>query len=508
MAAKGLVLVILAVDLGVLLPALDSTIVGTAMPTVIGSLGGLRIYSWVFSAYLVTYTTSMPVFGKLSDLYGRKRCYLIGIALFVLGSALCGLAGSMEQLIAFRALQGIGGGGLLAIALTIFGDIFSPTERGRMQGYLAGVWGFAALVGPVTGGFIVDHWGWPWVFYVNLPLGALAAGMIAVGLQEGARPRRPVPIDYGGTMTLTAGIVCLLLALLRLAGNPPQSVPLFLVAGLLLGAFLAIEARTVEPILPLTLFRNRSFTVSGLCGFFSGAAMFGVTTFLPLFVQAILGGSPTQAGLMLMPGSLGWTTGSTIGGRLLNRLGYRTLTVFGMGSMTAGYLFLSRLDAGSSFGAVIWASTLVGLGMGFISIAIITTTQNRVEASHRGIATALVLFFRMIGASVGIGGLGAVLTAVLTRHLTTLPSLGQAGGRPVVGPGLDPQVLLSPLGRGQLPAEAVAALRGVLGEAVRAAFSVGLLIALAGLCASAFMPRATPVEDAGKGPGPSGAGAG
>lgn len=494
-------MIILAVDLGVLLAALDSTIVGTAMPTVIASLGGLDIYSWVFSAYLLTYTISMPIFGKLSDLYGRKGFYLLGIGIFLLGSALCGLSRSMEQLIAFRALQGIGGGGLFAIALTIFGDIFPPVERGRMQGYLSAVWGFSSLVGPLSGGFIVDHLGWRWVFYVNLPIGLLATTMIIVGYHEPVVERGRPSIDYLGAATLSAGIASLLFGTLLVGRGhawSSQEVLSFVAASaFLLLLFLYVEAHTSEPLLPLAIFKNRTFSVTSICSFLAGMGMFGAVTFLPLFVQGVIGGSATNAGVVLTPMSLGWVTGSTGGGRLVNRLGYRQLGVTGMGLMTAGFFLLSRQGSQSALGSVIIDGLIIGLGMGFITITIITAVQNRTEAAHRGIATSSVLFFRMIGATVGVAVLGTVLSSQLESNLrvTANPGPGVQGAPVTMVRSIDPRILLTPIGRSTLAPEALALMREGLARSLRLVFLLGFGIAAAGALASAFLPPSTPLKD-------------
>src|SRR5574342_1109603 len=344
-------LVVIAVDMAMGLAALDNTIIGTAMPTVVASLGGLSLFSWVFSMYPPTSTAALPIFGRLSDRFGRRNLFVVAVWIFTGASALCGLATSMVFLISARALQGIGAGGTFALSQAVFGEVFPPHERGRMQGYLAAVWGISALVGPLIGGLIVMYLGWRWAFFVNVPVGAAANYMLVVGLtgltSRGSRRR----IDYAGAACLVVSIVSLMLGL-REIGKPGHFIGTGALAGLAVWltftvAFLIVESRVPEPILPLTLFWSRTFLTPTVCLFLSGVAMFGAISFIPLFVQGVLGGTAVQAGSVLTPISLSWVMGSTLGGRVLNRLGYRTLAIAGMVSLTSGYILFTRLGVGS-----------------------------------------------------------------------------------------------------------------------------------------------------------------
>ncbi len=473
---KGLV--VLAVCLGMLLAALDATIVGTAMPTVVASLGGLPLYAWVFSIYMLAATTSMPLFGKLSDLYGRRRLFLTAIGIFTAGSALCGAAGAMPQLIAARAVQGLGAGGIFSLAQAIFGDLFSPAERGRMQGYLASVWGLSSIVGPLIGGLIVDTLGWRWTFYVNIPVGAAAAAMIHRGLTGAFARGSRRPLDVPGALTLTGAILALLLAALRLGETgtwsaPGTLLPLALFA-LLGGMLLYIERHAPEPILPLRLFESRAFSASILAATLSGVGMFGAISFLPLFVQGVLGGSAIAAGSVLTPMSLGWSSGSTLGGRLVNRAGYRVLALAGSSCMAGAYLRLAGLDERASLPGIIGTVFVLGLGMGFVTVTTVVAVQNAVGREDLGIATTAPFFFRNIGATVGV----AVMGAILTRHL------GAGGAGALLR--LEPALAL----------RAFEALRGTLGAALSAAFSVGLAACVLGLAASALLPSTSPTRGA------------
>src|SRR5947209_19524861 len=292
MTKQAKILVTLGLMLGTALAALDTTIVGTALPSIVGKLGGITLYSWVFSAYLLTSTSTVPIYGKLADLYGRKPIFLFGTALFLIGSVACGSAQTMEQLIVFRAIQGLGAGAVLPIVLTIIGDIFALEERARMQGFFSGVWGLSSIVGPAVGGLIVDHFSWRWVFYINIPFGLLSAFLLIVSFKEHVE-RKKRRLDYAGTFALTGAIVALLFALLQggttWAWDSLPSIGLFATAIVLTTLFLWVERRAAEPILPLTLFDNRIIAIASIGGVVLGIVMFGVTSYVPLFVQGVNG---------------------------------------------------------------------------------------------------------------------------------------------------------------------------------------------------------------------------
>jgi len=326
MTKRAKIVITIALMLGMSLASLDITIVGTALPSIVGKLGGITLYSWVFSVYLLTSTTTVPIYGKLADLYGRKPIFLLGSGLFILGSIACGTAQTMVQLIIFRAIQGLGAGAVLPIVLTIIGDIFALQERARVQGLFSAIWGLSSLIGPALGGLIVDHFSWRWVFYINIPFGLLSIVLLMISLKEQVE-RKKHHLDYIGTLTLTTSVAALLFAVLQggttWAWDSLPSLALFIAAIVFLAVFLWQEQRTGEPILPLTLFKNRIIAISSIGGLILGILMFGITSFIPLFVQGVQGGTATNAGLTLTPFLLAWPIAATLSGRIVIRYGYR-----------------------------------------------------------------------------------------------------------------------------------------------------------------------------------------
>ncbi len=473
------------------LAALDSTIVGTAMPTVIGDLGGLALYPWVFSAYLLASTTTVPIYGKLADLFGRKPVLLVGIGLFLAGSALCGASQSMVQLIAFRAVQGLGAGAVLPITTTIVADIYTPERRARIQGWFSGVWGVSSVVGPALGGLIVQFASWHWVFYVNVPIGLVAVAILVVALHEQVA-RRKRSIDYAGAVLMSAAVTSLLLALLQGGQSLPwKSFPiigLFVLSMVFLLAFAWQELHVPEPMLPFSLFRQRIIAVSSLAGVLSGTVMFGLTSYVPLFVQGVQGLSPTSAGAALAPMSFGWPVGSIVGGRLILRLGYRVSAISGLVFITLGAgLVRLLLVAGSPTVIIGLFMAIIGLGLGFSSLAFLLAVQNAVPWSSRGTATASVQFFRTIGGAVGVAVMGAVLTNSMA------PALAAAGigfsGPARRSPPTGANVLLDHAARLRLPPETLALLIGSLDLALHRVFLFLLVTAALGLGVALFFPK-------------------
>ncbi len=405
-----------AILVGMLLAALEATAVATAMPTAVADLGGVERYSWAFSAYLLTSTTTVPMFGKLADIYGRRTIYLTATGIFLLGSVLCGAAGSMTQLIVFRALQGIGAGGVQPVALTIIGDIYSLEERGRMQGLFSGVWATASVTGPAVGGLLTDLVSWRWVFYVNLPFGIASAAMLMLMLKE-SRTRRAHRLDFAGTLTLTSGVGLLLFALQEGGSSWGWSLwptGVALAAGIvLLVLFVGVERRAAEPMLPLDLFRHPVIGVASAGSVAIGTLLFPLTAFVPMFTQGVHGGSAAEAGATLSPMMIGWPIASTLAGLLLMRAGYRPLTVLGGSLATAGATFLAFVDANSSPVMLGAAVGLIGLGLGFMSTPFIVSVQTAVPWERRGVATSSQQFFRTIGGAISVAALGALLNASL-----------------------------------------------------------------------------------------------
>lgn len=412
--------------LGITLAALEATVVGTAMPTVVASLGGLAHYSWVFSAYLLTSTASVPIWGRLSDLHGRRRLYLFGIFLFLLGSMLAGAAQSMPQLVAFRALQGLGAGALIPLALTIIGEIYTLEERARMQAVFSGVWGVASIGGPLVGGWITDALSWRWVFYVNLPFGIAGAAIIALAYPD-TSARRAAAIDWAGAALLFAAVSCLLVGLSTVTTT---NAPWYAAAVVFAAALAMVERRAAEPILPFALFENRLVSVSLAIVFLMGIAMFGAIAFIPLFVQGALRGSATEAGSVMTPLFLGWVVTSIVAARLLVRVGYRVMTTIGVALMSVGFVALSGVGTATPRPFLLAAALAIGGGMGFSMLALLLAVQHGVERSQLGLATSMNQFARSVGAAIGVALMGGILSYELGGSNLDLQLHAAAGAAP------------------------------------------------------------------------------
>jgi len=449
--------------LGMSLGALEATVVSTAMPTVISTLGGLAHYSWVFSAYLLTSTACVPIWGRLSDLYGRRRIYLTGVAIFLLGSALAGASGSMVQLILSRAVQGLGAGCIIPLSMTIVGELYTLTERPRTQALFSGVWGVASIAGPLVGGYVTDYLNWRWVFFLNLPFGLMAAAVIA-SAYPATRRVSSVQVDWLGAGLLFTGISALLIAL---GDETPGGVWLWVLATIvLLGAFVAVERKAAEPILPVDLFRVPVIARSLGVVFLVGVSLFGAIAFIPLFVQAVRGGTATQAGQAITPLFLGWVVMSIVGARATVLFGYRTVSITGSILMTIGFVGLTLVD-GSSPPWILMASCMViGAGMGTQMLSLLLAVQHGVDRSRLGIATALNQFSRSVGAAIGVAAMGAVLARGLNG--VTLP--GGADALAANGAALS------------------SAVREQFAAALHRVFVTGAIVSAAGLLAALFLP--------------------
>lgn len=486
-------LVTIGVMTGMFLGALEGTVVGTAMPTVVARLGGIAIYPWVFSVYLLTSTVTMPVWGKLSDLYGRRRFYLIGIGLFMLGSALSGQSSSMIELISYRALQGLGAGALVPLGLTIVGDIYSLKERARMQGLFSGVWGLASIIGPLVGGLITDHISWRWVFYINVPFGFLAAAIVGTTLKE-PPVERQARIDTKGVVSFAAAVALLMLALMEggrsYGWTSLKTLALFAASALLLGLFITWERNAPEPVIPFSLFQqNRIFRATMVNGFLAGMAMFGSLSFMPLFVQGVLGTSATKAGSVLIPLTLGWTGFSVISSRLLLKIGYRPLVITGMASLTIGFLILIRLSGASPWTLIYADMFLIGMGMGLSMVTLMIAVQNSVQRQQMGIATSATTFFRIIGGAIGVAIMGTVMIHRMQAHRFQLGSATAAQMAEMSRLLEHPDALIDPLARRELSAEVLAPVQGALADALHGVFLVGLAVAVLALLSAFLVPK-------------------
>ncbi|MFD5907717.1 DHA2 family efflux MFS transporter permease subunit [Streptomyces massasporeus] len=411
-----------ALLLGMLLAALDQTIVSTALPTIVSDLGGLDHLSWVVTAYLLAATAATPLWGKLGDQYGRKRLFQTAIVIFLIGSALCGAAQDMAQLIAFRALQGLGGGGLIVLSMAIVGDLVPPRERGRYQGLFGAVFGATSVLGPLLGGLFTQHLSWRWVFYVNLPVGVVALAVIAAVLHIPRTAQRHV-IDYLGTFLIAAVATCLVLVAslggTTWAWGSWQIVGLAVLGVVLALAFVAVERRAAEPVLPLKLFRVRTFTLAALISFVVGFAMFGAMTYLPTFLQVVQGISPTMSGVHMLPMVLGLLLASTASGQIVSRTGrWKVFPIAGTGITTLGLLLLHQLDEHSSTAELSGFFFVFGLGLGLVMQVLVLIVQNAVPYEDLGVATSGATFFRSIGASFGVAVFGTIFAGRLGDQLT------------------------------------------------------------------------------------------
>jgi EmrB/QacA subfamily drug resistance transporter len=485
-AASQRRLVLIASLIATFMAAVESTIIATAMPTIIGDLGGFRLFSWVFAAYLLTMAVSVPVYGRLADIYGRKRVFFVGTGIFLIGTTLCGFASNMPALVLFRAVQGLGGGAIQPISVTILGDIYTPAERAQVQAYSSSVFGVSAIVGPALGAFIVEHLYWRLVFWINLPIGAAAILMYALFLHERVTPRER-RIDYLGSILLALGVGAVMLALVQARALGFGSV-LLAVCGFAALALLALcERRTPEPIVPYRLWRNRVIALGNLGTFATFMAMMGVSAFLPTYVQGVMGRSPTIAGFALGCQSVSWTIGTLAAARVMVRASYRMSAVIGGVLLVVGGVMLALLQPTSGIAWVVAASLVMGLGIGFCNPVFLVSIQTSVGWEERGAATGANMFMRMLGSSWGAALLGAILNFGISRRL---PDAGDAVNR-----------LLEPTLRHSLGAQQIARLTAAVAASLHEAYLVVALIAVLTLAVSLFYPAGlSPTRPAARSP--------
>ena len=488
--------------------SLNQTVVGTAMPRIIGELGGLSIMTWVTTAYMLTSTTIVPIAGKLADLYGRRVVYISGLTIFMLGSILCGTSMNMPQLIIYRAIQGVGGGIMMPLAMTIVGDIFSPAERGKWQGIMGALFGLASIIGPTIGGWIVDYSSWKWVFYINLPIGILATVTIYLGLKNEKILTDKVVIDYAGSIALIAGTVGLLLGL-NLGGTeyPWLSWQILGLMGISLLAwilFIHFENRSVEPVLSLELFNNRIFTVSNIVGFLMGLGMFGSTMFLPLFFQGVLGISATSSGNTMLPMMISMMLTSVVVGRLATKIAFRSMYVAGMALMSIAFFLLSTMTIDTARVTAMLYIIILGAGIGTVTPVLTLAVQSAFGPEQRGVATSATQFFRSIGGTMGITILGAVFNGysvnVMRQEffpvIQTLPSAAigsaadmlaraQADPRSLFNILLSPEALhmIAPI----LQQLLLPSLKAALADSLHVVFWVAMIVSITAILVSLLM---------------------
>lgn len=503
-------LIITGLIMATALSALDVTIISTALPTIVGVLGGLEFYPLVVAAFLLTATTTVPVYGKLSDMFGRKPIFLIGAGVFILGSALCGLAWDMPSLIAFRALQGLGAGSIVPVSLTLIGDLFDVEERARIQGVFGSVWGVSSIVGPLVGGAIVQFFDWRWAFFINVPVGILSMLLIFLYLREPAIHTRQ-RIDFGGAITLTLGMGLVLVALQsgsRGGWLSPLTLLFWFGAAGLLALFVSYERRAPAPILSFSLISRPVIAIPCLVGLLAGVVLIGYAAYVPLLVQGAWGGSPIEAGLVVAPMSIGWPVASAMSGRFIKRVGYYPLVVTGATAIAGGTLLLLGIgltsDISLKTAITLVASGITGLGFGASTTTMLIALQVSVPWSERGVATASAQFFRNMGQAIGATVLGTVLTLLLTPMLASErvqravaampPGALKAGADPALGPAnalfdLDLRPTLAP--------DVVGALADALSNSVWWMFLAMLLISGLGVLVASRFPRVVTPADAG-----------
>lgn len=485
---RQILLLVSGLMTGMLLGALDQTIVGTALPTIVGKLGGIEHYSWVVTAYLLAATASTPLYGKISDLYGRRPILLFAIITFMIGSLLAGAAQNMTELIIFRGVQGLGAGGLMTLAFTIISDVVSPRERGRYMGLFGAVFGLASVAGPLVGGYFAQH-NWRWIFYINVPLAILAVVVCNQVLRLVPHKRRDHTIDYLGALLMVTSVVCLLLALSwggsQYAWGSATILGLFIAFAVLAVAFIWQEGRASEPILPLRLFRKSAFTIGNVATFIIGFAMFGSVIFVPLYLQVVKGASPTESGLLMLPMMVGIIITSVVSGRMISKIGrYKWFSVAGTALVTVGLLMFTQLHINTPLWQAFIYMLVVGVGLGSAMQPLVLAIQNVLDPRDMGAGTATSSFFRSLGGAVGVAALGAVLS----NKLAPLASAG-AGGKSLS--------INEPSAIQALPSAVKSVVLNVFVDALHPIFLVAGLVAAVSVLFALAMP-----DHELKGPGP------
>jgi EmrB/QacA subfamily drug resistance transporter len=483
-------LILIGVLLATFLAAIEGTVTGPAGPAIVGEFQGMQWLSWIFTAYLLAMAVTTPIFGKLSDLIGRKPVFIGGAVVFLMGSLLCGISQSMEQLILFRGIQGMGAGALIPMTFTIIGDIYSIKERAKTQGLLSSVWGISSLIGPLLGGYVVDYLSWRWVFVFNLPFGLLSILFITRYLKE-ERVRRKVKIDVAGVLLFAAGVGALLFGLTAGGQNLAWTSPLLLAilgaAVLLLAVFLFVERRAPEPMLPLSLFSIRNIAVSTGANLLVSTLIIGLSTYVPLWVQGVFGKSAALSGLLLAPMSVGWTLGSIAGGRMILRAGTRRTGMLGLGLIAIGAAGLTFMTADSSQLLLLSLMLFCGVGFGYASTVFTIIAQSSVTHEQRGASTALNTFTRSLGQTVGVAIFGSWLNLTIDRRLADQPGSAVSGE--------DINTLLNPHGGSSLTGEAWNSVHNALEGGLHSLFIVMAVFAVLSLIISSGLRKGVPSAD-------------
>jgi EmrB/QacA subfamily drug resistance transporter len=476
---------LIGVALGIFMGALENTIIGTAMPTVIATLGGIELYSWVAVAYILTTTIMTPIWGKMADLIGRRPAFFGGLGCFIIGSALSGAAHSMSQLIVFRAVQGLGAGALFPVGMTIVADLLPLEKRAKTIALFSGMWGMASLFGPQAGGYLTEYLSWRWVFYINLPFGLLAAALVWATYTERHGRRPDIKLDFAGTAVIAVALTLLLLAVEKGQDFGFAVTAIGLVGcGLLTALFIRVEGRSPEPLIPLDLFHYRVVIVTTMHGLFAGMMLFGSMIYLPLFVQAVIGTTATQAGEVLTPYILAWVVASIVGGRLMLRVGYRPIVIGGMLLMLIGSFLLARVGVDTTRTYLTFVVMPLGMGGGLTLASLMIGAQHSVPRARLGVVTSAVQFARNIGAALGVGLMGAVMSWRLSRELARgsgeLASLA-AGHNDIAA-------LVRQTTRASLSPASMVFLQQSLASSLRASFLVGLAAVAVAAVVSLLIP--------------------
>jgi EmrB/QacA subfamily drug resistance transporter len=481
-------LTVVGLMLGLLLAALDQTIVSTAMPTIMAKIGGLDKYVWVFSAYLIANVAAMPVFGKLSDMYGRKLFFLIGLIVFMIGSALCGTSTSMTQLIIYRAIQGIGGGALMPITFAIIFDIFPAEKRGKMQGLFGAVFGISSVLGPIIGAYFTDYVNWQWIFYINLPLGVIALFLIVLAYHETVEHKKQ-KIDWLGTIIMIISVLSIMFALemggTGYAWDSWQIISLFISFAVFLLLFIFVEMKVSDPIVPLDLFKNKLFTSSMGVSFMFGAIMISAATYIPLFIQGVFNGSATSAGQILTPMMLGVVVSSTLGGRFIGKYSYRNILIVSSVLLIIATSLLGTISMDSKQWLITFYMIFLGLGIGASFPVISMSALHNVDPRRRGSVTSLVTFFRSVGSAIGVAVLGSVQVNTLTDKIK------QAVSDPAMAEKFhDARVLLQPQVRDIIPPEILHKMIIALADSIAIVFQITIVMSVVGLVFVVLMGNA------------------